>query len=553
MQLTMAPLDIPAPQGSCVVKLATTDSIPRHHHRGSTRSHTRSQPFDADDLRRRLYVVVAEQEALKEKRRGSRIEAEAKKTRKEQKIITTRSQTDMTVAEDARASTIETSVVVSTETAVKPEIKNKTSFAARMAEAKTAATVTTVLEETPLPSSGDTAAISNMAKLRHSKSRSLQDRLRRKASSNTTIITRVDEAATTTAVDNVSAAPAPTAPYRHVPQEAAIQFVRTATPNNARRDRIQVHTVSQQTALRSHPVLPEALPPSVTGVMAAAVTHEPRQRVLKRAHTDWGQICQRQIPEAEETPTRTATPRAAPVDCTALTSGAVTKIERPGPPQHRHTFPLPFANGGSKSGRQGRYGEVVVEHERFRKNGSLGKRSSCRNQIQRAAVLELPLENPHHDEEARKSSDDFPTLMNIGTEHSIRPHERVDWTQADEEMKTREQEKEEAQKEKEKEKEKKPARKTSILLQKLRRADSLWALKSKIVGSRSKRHNKEKDGSAVISEEQQTGEEESPRSASAWGSRSGSRAQSTPTSSSPPSPRSPSSLKQSFLARFKRS
>ncbi|KAI0602277.1 hypothetical protein F4775DRAFT_588505 [Biscogniauxia sp. FL1348] len=540
----MAPLDIPAPQGSCVVKLATTDSIPKHHHRGNTRSHTKSQPFDADDLRRRLYVVVAEQEALKEKRRRSRIEAEAKKVRKEQKIITTRSQTDMTVAEDARASTIETAVVVSTETAVKPEMKNKTSFATRMAEAKTAATVTTVSEKTRLPSSGDIAATSNTAKLRHSKSRSLQDRLRRKASSNTTIVTQVNEAATTTTADNASAAPAPTAPYRHVPQEAAAQFARTATPNNVRRDRIHVHTVSQQTALRSHPVLPEALPPSVTGVMATAVVQEPRQR-LKRAHTDWGQICQNHIQEAEEMPTQTSTPRAAPVECTTLTSGAVAKIERPGPPPHRHTFPLPLANGGGKSGRQGRYGEVVVENERFRKNGSLGKRSSCRNQIQRAAVLELPLENPHRDEEARKSSDDFPTLMSIGTEQIIRPHERVDWTQADEEIKTRGQEKEEAQKEK------KPARKTPILLQQLRRADSLWALKSKIVGSRSKKHNKEKDGSAVISEEQ--GEEESQRSASAWGSRSGSRAQSTPTSTSPPSPRSPSSLKLSFLARFKRS
>ncbi|KAI5926092.1 hypothetical protein F4810DRAFT_624786 [Camillea tinctor] len=548
MQLTMGPLDIPAPQGSCVVKLATTDSIPRHHHRGSTRSHTKSQPFDADDLRRRLYVVVAEQEALKEKRRRSRVEADVKKVRKEQKIVTTRSQTDMTVAADAKASAIQTSVVVSTETAVKPEIKNRTSFATRMAEAKTAATVTTISAENPLPSSGDTAVASNVASLRHSKSRSLQDRLRRKASSNTTIITRVDEAAPTTTANNVSTTAAPTAPYRHVPQEAATQFARTATPNNVRRDRIHIHSVSQQTALRSHPILPEALPSSVTG-KATAAAQEPRQRMLKRSHTDWAQIRQGQILEAEETPSRSSTPRPAPVECTTLTSGAVAKIERPGPPQHRHTFPFPFPNGGGKSGRQGRYGEVVIENERFRKNGSLGKRSSCRNQIQRAAVLELPLEKPHRDEEAKKSLDESPALLNIGTEHDFRPHERVDWTQNDEELKMREQEREEAQKQKEK----KSTRKTPVLLQQLRRADSLWALKDKIVGSRSKKHNKGNDGSAVISEEQQAGEAESQRSASATASRSGSRAQSTPTPSSPPSPRSFSSAKQSFLARFKRS
>ncbi|KAK7752354.1 hypothetical protein SLS62_005690 [Diatrype stigma] len=44
-------------------------------------SNTKSQPFDADDLRRRLYVVLAEQESSRQEKRYSRMEAVAAKAR----------------------------------------------------------------------------------------------------------------------------------------------------------------------------------------------------------------------------------------------------------------------------------------------------------------------------------------------------------------------------------------------------------------------------------------------------------------------------------------
>ena len=49
----------------------------RHHSHGAGRSSKKSQPFDPDDLRRRLYVVLAEQEASKNRKHHSRQESAA--------------------------------------------------------------------------------------------------------------------------------------------------------------------------------------------------------------------------------------------------------------------------------------------------------------------------------------------------------------------------------------------------------------------------------------------------------------------------------------------
>ncbi|KAI0445601.1 hypothetical protein F4803DRAFT_139624 [Xylaria telfairii] len=50
----------------------------RQHYR-KQRSHPKSQPFDAEDLRRRLYVVIAEREARDETRQRERVDAMAAK------------------------------------------------------------------------------------------------------------------------------------------------------------------------------------------------------------------------------------------------------------------------------------------------------------------------------------------------------------------------------------------------------------------------------------------------------------------------------------------
>lgn len=52
----------------------------RHHSHGGGKSSKKSQPFDPDDLRRRLYVVLAEQEASKQRKRHARQESGASAT-----------------------------------------------------------------------------------------------------------------------------------------------------------------------------------------------------------------------------------------------------------------------------------------------------------------------------------------------------------------------------------------------------------------------------------------------------------------------------------------
>ncbi|KAI2625272.1 hypothetical protein GGS26DRAFT_592958 [Hypomontagnella submonticulosa] len=163
--------------------------------------HAKSQPFDADDLRRRLYVVIAEQEASKKKRR-SRHEAESGSARD---TSTNRSGTPKSVATKPGA--------------------DETSFAARMARGQTPGDLL-LKDGSVLPPEG---------KLGRSVSKSIQDKLRRRASRIEPIL-----------AEDVIKAPT----YHHIPQQAAAQFERTATANSMREGNL-VHSLSQS-ALKYH-------------------------------------------------------------------------------------------------------------------------------------------------------------------------------------------------------------------------------------------------------------------------------------------------------------
>ncbi|KAI1655758.1 hypothetical protein F4813DRAFT_391333 [Daldinia decipiens] len=160
--------------------------------------HSKSQPFDADDLRRRLYIVIAEQEA--QKKRQKRRPDESCQSQ-EQSRSTSRSEARQTDA-------------------IKPGASEK-SFATRMAKSKVTIADSTRENDTQPPK----------IKTGRSMSKSIQDRLRRRPS-------EVDPTATESAVKATS--------YQHVPQEAAAQFERTATANSMR-ERNLGHSISQST------------------------------------------------------------------------------------------------------------------------------------------------------------------------------------------------------------------------------------------------------------------------------------------------------------------
>ncbi|KAI2778894.1 hypothetical protein F4815DRAFT_446947 [Daldinia loculata] len=160
--------------------------------------HSKSQPFDADDLRRRLYIVIEEQEA--QKKRQKRRPDESYQSQEQSRSMS-RSEARQTDA-------------------IKPGASEK-SFATRMAKSKVTIADSTRENDTQPPK----------IKTGRSMSKSIQDRLRRRPS-------EVDPTATESAVKATS--------YQHVPQEAAAQFERTATANSMR-ERNLGHSISQST------------------------------------------------------------------------------------------------------------------------------------------------------------------------------------------------------------------------------------------------------------------------------------------------------------------
>ncbi|KAF3070707.1 hypothetical protein GL218_00780 [Daldinia childiae] len=197
MQLTMG-RSANDHRASMPARQAVPKSDPFRPSNARQQRHSKSQPFDADDLRRRLYIVIAEQEA--QKKRQKRRPDESYQSQEQSRSIS-RSEARQTDA-------------------IKPGASEK-SFATRMAKSKV----------TIADSTRENDAQPPKIKTGRSMSKSIQDRLRRRPS-------EVDPTATESAVKTTS--------YQHVPQEAAAQFERTATANSMR-DRNLEHSISQST------------------------------------------------------------------------------------------------------------------------------------------------------------------------------------------------------------------------------------------------------------------------------------------------------------------
>ncbi|KAI1807708.1 hypothetical protein F4811DRAFT_549473 [Daldinia bambusicola] len=187
--------------------------------------HAKSQPFDAEDLRRRLYIVLAEQEA--QKRQKLRPEESSQERSR-----------SISLSETRQADTTKSGA-------------SEKSFAARMAKSKGAPADASSKENDTPPAKTKTG---------RSMSRSIQDRLRRRPS-------EVDPKATESAVKATSY-------QQHIPhQAAAAQFERAATAHSMRerdlahgqprsglthhierRASVQCELDSNSTALEGHPL-----------------------------------------------------------------------------------------------------------------------------------------------------------------------------------------------------------------------------------------------------------------------------------------------------------
>ncbi|KAI5864275.1 hypothetical protein GGS23DRAFT_491455 [Durotheca rogersii] len=181
--------------------------------------HAKPQPFDADDLRRRLYVVMAEQN------RRDRLQEEERSTPKREQA-----------APSNRPGTKKTDTAAPNPAIAHPEA-SEASFSARIGKSRI-----------PVPSSlsKETRARSSEPKLGRPASKPTQNQLRRKPSSSPSATE-----STVSPTENLTRIPSPSAAaYHHVPQQAAAQFERTATANGMR-ERNVVHSLSQA-ALRFH-------------------------------------------------------------------------------------------------------------------------------------------------------------------------------------------------------------------------------------------------------------------------------------------------------------
>ncbi|KAI0900499.1 hypothetical protein F4806DRAFT_491388 [Annulohypoxylon nitens] len=182
----------------------------------------KSQPFDPDDLRRRLYVVIAEQEASKEKkkRRERLAEAGSESGSTQSKVYDTPTRQPETAKSGP----------------------NESSFAARVTRRKSMAS-------DPAPPPKDASTQAPQPRTGRSMSKSIQDKLRRRSIISSS---KVEPPPTSTSTTEHTAqsqtqpqpqqSQAPT--YHHVPQSAAAQFERTTTANGMREQNL-VHRLSQ--------------------------------------------------------------------------------------------------------------------------------------------------------------------------------------------------------------------------------------------------------------------------------------------------------------------
>ncbi|KAI1210654.1 uncharacterized protein F4807DRAFT_459494 [Annulohypoxylon truncatum] len=177
----------------------------------------KSQPFDPDDLRRRLYIVIAEQEAAKEKRKRRERLAEAGSASTQSK---------------------DNDTPISRPASTKPG-PNESSFTARVTRRKSMAS-------DPAPPPKESGTQPPEPKTGRSMSKSIQDKLRRKS------IMKAEQQPSTSTVENTAPAQTQTQTqtqasvptYHHVPRSAAAQFERTTTANSMR-ERNLAHSISQ--------------------------------------------------------------------------------------------------------------------------------------------------------------------------------------------------------------------------------------------------------------------------------------------------------------------
>ncbi|KAI0124950.1 hypothetical protein BJ170DRAFT_483076 [Xylariales sp. AK1849] len=194
-----------------------------------------SQPVDAEDLRRRLFVVITEQTALQERRRQVRREAAAKKASDEQRP--TAQHQDV-----SNASEVPRSV---------PVLDAK-SFAVRAAAANSdiiKASATTTSVKSPEPERTRTSLGAK------------DDESGRKTSKATSLAGTKE-------------------PYRHVPQQAASQFALTATANVLRHKNL-THSLSHR-ALKFH-IEGSA---SEKAELGSSTTPAAQQRALRKSQSE---------------------------------------------------------------------------------------------------------------------------------------------------------------------------------------------------------------------------------------------------------------------------
>lgn len=180
----------PPAAATAAVPAKQRQTMAMHHGNNNNRQRTaKSQPFDADDLRRRLYVVLAEQESSRQQKRYERMEEVAARARAERNNNN----------------------------------NNNNSAAAKGREEEG--------EE------GEGEGESELVEVKRASVASHDAAGDENANFNKTSSWRTDLNTTTTA------------PYRHVPQVAASQFVRTTTAEAV--DRRRLHALSYS-ALSAH-------------------------------------------------------------------------------------------------------------------------------------------------------------------------------------------------------------------------------------------------------------------------------------------------------------
>ncbi|KAI1150450.1 hypothetical protein F4825DRAFT_426662 [Nemania diffusa] len=194
----------------------------------SQRSQPRSQPFDPEDLRRRLYVVIAEREAQNEKRQRQRVDALPAKWAQ-----------------------------------VEKDRDTQQLYIERITQPSTT-TTWGAPDTTAGPRCPRSAPIS--------KPPSRQDKARRRISG--TAPSSSEPAAETT---NTSTSTG----YRHIPEQAAAQFSRTTTSTGMQADRSLVHTLSRA-ALRFYA---EGASPADRQALDSSITPGRQRSILQRSRS----------------------------------------------------------------------------------------------------------------------------------------------------------------------------------------------------------------------------------------------------------------------------